>query len=264
MTRAAAGPDGPAAARKDARMHSLDAHRILDWPKLWALATFVSGCTATPLPEPPAFGPDLSRIAPVDRGQARPASEGLFSIVFHGQTGSADPGSTVRVTNLDALTPTVATSVAEDGSFAISLEVRAGDELRFESVRDGTRSPPSDARVREDYGLETAPRFDCIRLQSGSTIDFGTTPVAATTERSWVFRNACGSEIRVADPRWRLGTSGFDTAFRAAPVQAGDEFELPLTFTPTQAGGAEDVFFVEIEVAGERIRYPITAFGQAR
>jgi len=244
-------------------MHPVQSRASFRWSSLVAVTACWSGCTATPLPEPPAFAPDLTRIAPGETREVGPQVERASYVDFVGEAGAADPSSTVRVTNLDTDDESVAAQVQEDGSFAIAVMVKIGNELRFESVRGGVRSAPSDGVVGSEFLLQSSPRFECVRLLTGNSLDFGETAPGSESARSWTARNECATEITAANPTWRLDRLGFSVEFTSAVVPAGGEFTIPIKFSPAASGNAEDVLFVDLELGDERIRYPVTVYGRA-
>src|SRR6188768_167918 len=79
------------------------------------LSSLLSGCgvgAATPVPEPPALQTDKITI---------PAMIAVLgnSLTLQGAAGTAPARATILVTDLDATTASVATTAADDGSFAI-------------------------------------------------------------------------------------------------------------------------------------------------
>ena len=97
------------------------------------------GCTATPLPEPPAETINFDRIA-------WPAIHPETNIIdINGQPGAGPAGYTLRVTNLEDQEPFVDAEIADDGSFSVSLPGFMLDELRFHPRLGRDRS--ADQRV---------------------------------------------------------------------------------------------------------------------
>jgi hypothetical protein len=202
---------------------------------------------ASPLPEPPAI--DGSRIG-VGNGVA-PASV-PSDIEFVGERASASPGAVLRITNLDTTDDPVTTAVADDGSFSALVSVSPGDELRFEAFRAEYRSDPVDLVFTD--ALSPAPRHDCIALTPGYLVEFD-----GSTAESLFIDNQCDSPAVVQDPRFRLDLPDFALTTAALPVtiEPGRSTSLRFSFDPQAAGLREDVFFTDIEVNSEVLRYPI-------
>jgi hypothetical protein len=222
-----------------------------------ALARFIacccaiagSGCEgprgATPLPEPPAL--DANRI---DVPEIMPAV--LGPITIEGDTRSATPGSTLRVTNLDSTAEPATTTVAADGSFAIQVDAAEGDVLRVEAERNGERSNALDF-VLGEAGLTPSPRHDCIRVDPEFRLEFLESPDI----QQLFFQSTCDSDAVLDGARTRLELAEFAIpddfplelfARDDAAVEVGFEGDAP----------REDVLFIDVDVNGVVIRYPFT------
>lgn len=202
---------------------------------------------ASPLPEPPAI--DGSRIG---FGHSIAPASVPADIELTGDRASASPGATLRVTNLDTTDEPVTTTVADNGSFTILVSVSPGDELRFEAFRGDYRSEPVDLVI--DSELTPAPRHDCIALTPGYVLEFD-----GSTAESLFIDNQCDAAAVIQDPRFRLDLPDFALTTAALPVtvEPGRSTSLRFNFAPQAAGPREDVFFVDIDVNGEVLRYPI-------
>lgn len=222
------------------------------------LSVLLGSCTATPLPEPPAAAPDLGRVTAAESVGPLSSEEGAIQVSFVGGAGAADPSSTLRVTNLDASGPATATRVGRDGSFRIDVLLHVGDELRFETVRDGTRSSPSDALAQED-GLLASSRFECVQVTPGLSLR-----VDGGESRDWTVRNECDGPILAAPAGFRVGDRGFAVADSAPlTVAPGASQRFRIIADDTVTAGAEDVWFVNLSVGGETVRYPVTIYAAA-
>jgi hypothetical protein len=202
---------------------------------------------ASPLPEPPAI--DGSRIGV---GNSIVPASVPVDIEIVGERASASPGATLRVTNLDTTDDPVTTTVSDDGRFSVVVSVSPGDELRFEAFRGEYRSDPVD--LVSDDALSPAPRHDCITLTPGYLVEFD-----GSTAESLFIDNQCDSPAVVQDPRFRLDLPDFALTTAGLPitVEPGRSTSLRFSFDPQAAGVREDVFFTDIEVNGEVLRYPI-------
>lgn len=202
---------------------------------------------ASPLPEPPAI--DGSRIAV---GSSITPVSVPADIEIVGERASASPGALLRVTNLDTTDDPVTTTVTDDGRFSVVVSVAPGDELRFEAFRAEYRSDPVDL-VSGD-ALSPAPRHDCIVLTPGYIVEFD-----GSTAESLFIDNQCDSPAVLQDPRFRLDLPDFALTTAGLPVtiEPGRSTSLRFSFDPQAAGAREDIFFTDIEVNGEVLRYPI-------
>jgi hypothetical protein len=202
---------------------------------------------ASPLPEPPAI--DGSRIG---YGPALAPASLPADVELIGDLASASPGSTLRVTNLDTTDEPVTTTVTDDGRFSIMVSVSPGDELRFEAFRGEFRSEPVD-RIANSQELAPAPRHDCIALTPGYVVEFD-----GSTAESLFIDNQCDAPAVVQAPRFRLGLPDFaPTTALPVTIEPGRSASLRFSYTPQSAEAPEDIFFVDIDVNGDALRYPI-------
>jgi hypothetical protein len=224
---------------------------------VWLLASACGPGVATPMPEPPtAF--DLSGFTEATIATDYPLDDRVLVIATG--TGNVPAGGTVRVTNLDDTSPVVAGPGNGRGGFQVDLIVSDGQELRFEWVKGSEHSAPADAIVsRPDplsqvFQLRIAPRFACLRLSPGLALDFG-----AETRATLGVENGCSDAVTFANPRTRLALPDF--ALPATPpsnVAPGESAQIEVDFTRSTAGLREDVLFLDVTVADQTIRYPIT------
>jgi len=215
------------------------------------------GCgtnSATPMPEPPEL--DGRKILP-DRDGIGVLSEPR-PLPLRGAPGAASPGSLVRVQNLDATGPAITTQAAGDGSFALTVLVTSGDELRLSAVRDGARSAPVDVvfrRVDDADTLEPSPRHACVRLEPGFELPFD-----APGERTFQIHNDCSEALELAAPRFRLDV-GFElTSALPLGIEAGGEGSLALRLPSLPTASLEDVLFVDVALGDVVLRYPLGAY----
>jgi hypothetical protein len=215
---------------------------------LFAATACGSEWTATPLPEPPAL--DGSRIRRPDITTAF-----VGTVWIAGDAKSASAGATLRVTNLDSTDDPVTTTVASDGSFTIEVVAETGDEVRIDAVTRHGRSEPVDLIVDDE--LTPSPRHDCVRLVPKFSVEF----LEGSRAEELTVHNLCDLEIALADPRARLGLEEF-TLESELPltIPAGESAALEYGFAAGSPGESEDVFFIDIEVDGELIRYPLTLY----
>lgn len=227
----------------------------------WAVAlagVFLWGCTATPMPEPPAEQLDFGKI----HGPTVYPATTIVTVV--GDPGSGPPGHTLRLTNLDESQAPSDVVIAADGSFEVSVSGGMEDELRFHLRDRQIRDEPVDA-IWGDAGLEASARIDCVELtpplQLGyGTVELGGDPVTQAVE----VRNGCSEALQITDVRFRSG--GPFTLEPTAPIPpvdiAPDETQSwSVIFTPGQLGDAEQILFLEIDVAADSARFPITLYG---
>ena len=204
------------------------------------------------MPEPPSLDPGLIGLAPV--GAVVLSEPRLLPIA--GLPGAATPGASVRVLDLDTRDPAVSTTAASDGSFALLVPVRSGDELRLQAQTGGARSEPVDLIYRSVEladTLEPSPRHDCVTLDPGFELAF-----AGSVSRSLRVQNACSGPIVLSAPRFRLDGADFELeSVLPLTLPAGSEGLLDLTLLRPAPPAREDVLFVDISLDGRALRYPI-------
>lgn len=225
---------------------------------LWSLASACGPGVATPMPEPPTVfdlesvgQPELLSVAYPDEPDIK---------VIRVFAGKLPAHTTVRVTNLDRSSPTVAVTVAAPGAAAdLYVGVADGEELRFEAVLDGARSAPADAIFVADsadgraFHLDAAPRFECLRLEPGYALDFA-------AERGLLsLSNDCASPLTLENPRLRGGAPDFalETSL-PLDVPAQGSAALSFNFTRSAVGFREDILLFDVALDGTTIRYPVT------
>ncbi len=172
-----------------------------------ALATLLTGCLlpncggestaesiggdgadplATPLPEPPAFAPDPSKIG------TDPSGTGLAgTVAIAGSAGAVSGGSRVTITNLTT-GDSVTTTANADGSFANNFVGMSGDFIRVEFETDAGRSPHTTLLYDDEISGEEFPAVeldDCVQLSPDGFGDSG--PI--------VIDNACDDTITIVD-----------------------------------------------------------------
>ena len=213
-----------------------------------------SWAIATPMPEPPtAF--DLSGFP--DATSAKTPLDDR-ALVIQAATGNVPQGATVRVTNLDSVDPVVAGPGNAQGGFEVDMIVSDGQELRFEWVNGAERSAPADAIVSRPnpagqfFQIALAPRFACLKLSPGFVLDFSGAHATLGVE------NACDNAVTFTNPRSRLGLADFAMPATPPDIAPGESAEIGVDFTRGAAGLREDVLFLDVTLAGETIRYPVT------
>jgi hypothetical protein len=231
------------------------------WPSAgaWLLVSACGPGVATPMPEPPAAVFDLGGVDKDPLSGVEPATGGDSKYVT-GARGTVPGGATVRITNLDQTTLVFATTAELDGSFLGVAIAQPGDELRFEWVKDGVHSEPADGIVLEKpaaartLGVRPSARFDCVTLAPGYALD-----LSSETSRTLTIQNDCDQSVTLANPRARLGLTDFSLS-QTLPLElaANERSELSFVFTRAQDGPREDVWFVDVTLGAESVRYPIT------
>jgi hypothetical protein len=225
---------------------------------VWLLASACGPGVATPMPEPPTVF-DLSGF--MDPGAVL-ATMPLDNrvLVLETSRGNVPAGATVRVTNLDTTEAVVAGPGTAQGGFVVALIVTDGQELRFEWVSGTEHSAPADAIIsRQDprgqnFRLTPAPRFACLELIPGFALELND-----TTRATLGIQNGCEEPVQLSNPRSRVGLADFALpATVPAEIPTGESAELAVDFTRSATGPREDVFFVDVTLAGTTIRYPIT------
>lgn len=225
-----------------------------------ALAGVIAcGCTATPLPEPPAETLDFGRI------HGPEVSPTTTTIGIIGEPGAGPPGHVLRVTNLDRTDAPVDATIAEDGSFELALPGQQGDELRFHTRLGRDRALPVDVSWGSASILPAA-RIECVALEPLQQQDFGfaATSVPAVSQ-TLVLRNECPTSVEVTAVDFRRPSADFALGTPAVVLPLGiapdDEAGWSIEFAPTGVGDAEEILFIHLTVAEAQARYPITLYG---
>lgn len=196
------------------------------------------------MPEPPALTPAL-----VNRYEGvSPASS---EIVIQGAPGAVTANASLRLTNLDSTLPVRVGRAAADGSFLISVTIEVGQELRVQPLAGAVRGTPADYLVGST-SLEPSPRHACVELEP--SVGF-----AGPGAQAVRVRNGCSDPITLGMPRQRLELPAF--ALRTVlpiVVEPGATLALEVAFDAAASADTEDALFVDVEVAGRTIRYPVT------
>ncbi len=209
-----------------------------------------TGCTATPIPQPPPENLDVGKIA---FPEVSPATD---VVEFSGSPGAAPPNSMLRITNLETMDPPWLVQVADDGSFEASIIAGEGDELRFQ-VRDGAdRKVPIDL-VLSAAGFQPPERIDCFTVEPELVFASTATSVTGTLG----FANDCTEGAQVTVLAFRTADASFTLNEPLMPIPEGGASGTMLTFMPTTPGEHEEVLLVSVNVGGVTARYPATLFG---
>jgi hypothetical protein len=225
---------------------------------VWLLASACGPGVATPMPEPPTVF-DLTAVGQPS-GLVAAAGKEPDSKTIHVFEDRLPAHSTVRVTNLDRMDPTVAVDVPEGRGTDLIVSVIDGEELRFEAVTGELRSEPADAIfVLDDplsgaFHLAPAERFACLKLEPGYRLD-----ITGATRATLSLENGCASPLTLDNPRSRLALPDF-TLDTAPPIEvaAAASTELTVDFAPAAPGVREDVLFIDVTLDGTTLRYPFT------
>jgi hypothetical protein len=227
-----------------------------------AAALGLGGCTATPVPEPPAATSlDFGRI----HGPEVAPTTNVIGIV--GEPGAGPPGHTLRVTNLDLAEAPVDVLIGPDGSFALEIVGGQGDELRFHTRQGRVRAAPVDI-VWSEAQIVAPERVDCLELVPLQQQDFDVVGVGVPAERTISLDNGCGEAVTVTGARLRrLGSPfaiGPDAPLLPAELAPDEALGWTLGLAAAEPGDVEEIWFLELVVDGDAVRYPITLFGDAR
>ena len=227
-----------------------------------AVSLLWAGCSATPVPEPPAATLDFGRIHGPD---VMPATT-VIEII--GDPGAGPPGHVLRVTNLDDVQAPVDAVIAADGSFSLSIAGDQSDELRFHTRVGRTRDLPVDL-VWSPAHVVAPNRIDCVDLVPLQQQDFGLSDVGgAPVTRTVALHSSCPDPVRVDAARLRRDGSPFAIATGApalpANVASGADLGWTLDLSAAQVGDTEEIIFLEITHGEAAARYPVTLFGDGR
>jgi hypothetical protein len=221
-----------------------------------------AGCTATPIPEPPADALDFNLI----HGPEVSPTTNMVQII--GEPGAGPGGQVLRVTNLDDVQAPIDVDIAADGSFSLQIAAGQNDELRFHT-RDGrNRAAPVDI-IWSRAELVTPERIACLVLVPLQQQDFGFVDVgAAPAVHTFSLQNDCQQTVQVTAARLRRTVSDYAVGAGAPPlpsdVAPGEGLSWDLELVPTDTGDTEEIFLLELSHDGSVVRYPITLFGDGR
>lgn len=198
------------------------------------------------MPEPPALNPALvTRYEGVG-----PASS---DISIDGAPGAVTANASLRLTNLDGELPARVGRAAADGSFLIPVTIEVGQELRIQPLAGPARGTPADYVVGVE-SLEPSPRHSCVELEP--SVGF-----AGPGREAVQIRNSCSDPVVLAAARQRLALPEFGLATPLPlAVEPGAARELEVAFSPARSGDVEETLFIDVDVAGRTIRYPITLY----
>ena len=225
--------------------------------RLALLLLILSGCTGSPVPEPPNLSPPA-----LDRIRSMPGSSGGSILV--GGAGAAEPGTFLWVANLETADAPITTPVGADGSFMLFVSFTDGDELRLQ-VRDtdDDRSRPIDVTTPAIAEI-VRPLAGCLTIEPPLELDFGTTSTGAPLTEAIAIDNTCGDTVTIAMVRSRSGSTSFATT-AATPIDVADgaSASIEVTFNPTTVSAHEEILFLEVGAPSTE-RRPITVIGTAR
>jgi hypothetical protein len=203
-----------------------------------ALALGLAGCVVSPQPNPPSLDPQTISV------EEHPAGFG-HRIVVGGPGSVFPPEGAIVALNLDGAAPPAAEPVNADGSFSISIELRAPEqEIRLQVRNGGVRGEPLDftAAVVGPITPSVRPLADCLHLEPALEIDFGASddPVVATVE----IQNDCDRDLSFLPSRLR-STGPFTVTADVTTIAEGEAAVLRVGAAAPSRGAHEDVLFVE-------------------
>lgn len=224
-----------------------------------ALLALVVGCGISPKPEPPSAEPTLPVIDPVQIVSQEPTDGPPEPTIVGGPGAVEPPDGIVRATNLDDTGDPLDAVIQADGSFALWLDLFAGDEIRLQVITDAVRSEPFDFVVVSGKGALPAPRplADCLILAPAAQIDI-------TKSLQVVVTNRCPFDVSVNAPLVRRPASGWIAGAGALwPSLLAPAAKVTIAMqAPAGVDDAEEVIFIEA-VGPQTDRRPITAFRDA-
>lgn len=217
-----------------------------------ALALLLSGCSSTPVPQPPPGDLDLAKVVVPDQ---QPATSGGLTI--DGQPGAAPPSSVLRITNLDSADPPWSIIIEDDGSFSATIAAEFVDELRFQIRVGEQRLPPRDV-VIADGGFAEVPRIGCFPIDK--ELDLGTGPVDAVLSNALTLQHGCSTDAAFELVFLRTNDPSFGIDVPPTTLAPGVALDFGATLTP-EPGEQEEILFLNITAEGQSARYPVTLFG---
>lgn len=197
------------------------------------------GCTATPLPDPPALEEvDLDPMGTSTGDEVRIA----------GGPGAADPELTVHAVNLDSTDPPVTATAGPSGAFELVVSGNVGDVVRMQTVEDdGRRSTPVDVQVTDGPAMAVAPLLgECLRMDRD--VDAGAVEVSATETQAIEIVNDCDEEVVFGGASFRAPVDGLTlVSGPPATLAAGSRAGLAVEVAPAGAGPLEEVLLLAVD-----------------
>jgi hypothetical protein len=202
-----------------------------------ALVTVWSfGCAGTPQTDPIPNQPELKS----DLVRRVPGGTRGMTVELEGQPGSAaPPGAVVHVVDLYGTGAPVETTVGDDGSFDVNVEVDPGGVVRLDVRDGGGRSEPVDLVVGADSLAPALPALDCWST-SGPVVTLTPEGGAVT------ITNDCDPTITVSRGALRVANASFTIGAVPAEVPSGSAADLAVGYAPSASDSDEEILIVEI------------------
>jgi hypothetical protein len=208
--------------------------------------TSLSSCGINPVPEPPSVEP----LDPPATETITLAPDMLMSTIdvdVVGAPGSAEPGAQIWAVNIDDTKAPVLADVQADGSFALTVQGFANDEVRLQ-VRSGQRrSEPVDVVIPVEAGpavLVARPLAACLSLTPASELVLPLPTGSQPPSASILIENRCGAEASITDVRLRVPTDAFALEAPDVTVPAGGS--TLVTVRAYGAPGSEEILLIQI------------------
>lgn len=237
------------------------------WLRRWSVGCALSGaiaCTGTPVTEPPSVAPpELPNVNAAETVPAfQGASDAAVGVGISGARGTVAPDSLVWLINLDGAAAPVLFRADADGSFAVPLQAREGDELRMHVLVDEVASPPLDMILGESFLLASPDHGTCVRTMP-TQVDAGESPVGESNVTTLQIQNTCDGAIELdvslhpSATDFRLGQVG------ETSLAQGESTNVSITFEPLAGESAvrSTVALLDIMRGTESDRIAVSLWG---
>lgn len=216
---------------------------MIGWRSLLAVVG-LTGCTVSPVPEPPGPEPRLGTSVSIEGGCSACSSTPRLS----GGPGSTSDATEVWGINLDRQEPPVTAATNADGSFTLSIRGEPGQQVRLQARRDRERSLPRDFVLFASGAPMLQERVPTACWSAPLEIDFGSAPSGAVRARTLVLRALCLEPLQVDAVALRAPSAAFSVRAPALPqvITRGEFLEVAVEFSPPRAQPYEEVLLIQI------------------
>ncbi|MGE0791918.1 MAG: hypothetical protein AB7S26_39960 [Sandaracinaceae bacterium] len=230
------------------RPHALAALVTVLVPVLVALLS--AGCVGTAVPQPPG-------LDPIDPSQVSSHTM-IDSPTVEGGPGAATPlaGAEVWIWNLERSTGPGRGPIATDGSFTISFDHLAGDQLRLQVRTADDRSPPIDV-LAPDGPVTPIEHPAC--LVAPVELDLGDARAADLSLEN----DGCPGAIELDAVDLRVGEAALTiSGTTRASIPDGSRVDVHLSASGN--GAVEDILFLHVTIDGVPDRLAVSVSVPAR
>jgi hypothetical protein len=232
------------------------------------LLVVVAACgdpsVVSPQPIPPPI--DISQLSLIEESG---------DLLLTGGPGAAAEATLIEAHNiaLVSLSPSLErVQVAADGSFAARFVGGVlGDEVRLQSSRGNSRSPPVDVEPdpASPGAVVEVARIACIELDPPLEAELAATAVGVPATLAVTLRSSCAGAVDMNGTVFRpvFTPPGWSVDGPVAPFELlqGDSFDYTVTFTPTEAGTSLQLLLFKLSTSPTEVdQRPLTLRAEGR